>query len=412
MSNIEETLPESAISSWGGFVYQGKVALYHCLKLLTAKSFQQRIIDNFELQLDSTDDFAIYCDGKVISTHQVKAKLSQYRSEYVKAIYKAACIATDCDENTIRYFHVAKELDNFENYTSNDGKIVEFYNYGDNKYCLLSKINELIDEQIELFLDTNDFIKTKNLIIEKSTLLSELITNKVIVIHNLVHNGQKQDYAAYHNRIASSIFLELLTSPPLNRTDEIYQALLTKEKITTVIESEFYNDLDHFNEKQIESISNVFRFIYSLNDSSAIQMHTSLQPHRENNVINKDDIRDYFDVISAISHIPKLLGLPHYSKKINKYLPTALEIRDGRRRNTSFQEDLKKHIRDNATLASLLYEYNNIIAYKVSDDTIISATSEKITKINDSKDNNNHIVREFNLRVISTDKAEAELNAK
>ncbi|AWF50119.1 ABC-three component system protein [Klebsiella michiganensis] len=412
MSNIEETLPESAISSWGGFVYQGKVALYHCLKLLTAKSFQQRIIDNFELQLDSTDDFAIYCDGKVISTHQVKAKLSQYRSEYVKAIYKAACIATDCDENTIRYFHVAKELDNFENYTSNDGKIVEFYNYGDNKYCLLSKINELIDEQIELFLDTNDFIKTKNLIIEKSTLLSELITNKVIVIHNLVHNGQKQDYAAYHNRIASSIFWELLTSPPLNRTDEIYQALLTKEKITTVIESEFYNDLDHFNEKQIESISNVFRFIYSLNDSSAIQMHTSLQPHRENNVINKDDIRDYFDVISAISHIPKLLGLPHYSKKINKYLPTALEIRDGRRRNTSFQEDLKKHIRDNATLASLLYEYNNIIAYKVSDDTIISATSEKITKINDSKENNNHIVREFNLRVISTDKAEAELNAK
>ncbi|MEM7953720.1 hypothetical protein Q4R36_18965, partial [Morganella morganii] len=280
------------------------------------------------------------------------------------------------------------------------------------KYCLLSKINELIDGQIELFLDANNLIRTKNLIIEKSTLLSEFITNKVILIHNLVHKGQTQDYAAYHNRIASSIFWELLTSPPLNRTDEIYQALLTKEKITTIIETEFYNDLDHFNEKQIESISNVFRFIYSLNDSSAIQMHTSLQPHRENNVINKDDIRDYFDVISAISHIPKLLGLPHYSKKINKYLPTALEIRDGRRRNTSFQEDLKKHIRDNATLASLLYEYNNIIAYKVSDETIISATSEKITKINDSKENNNHIVREFNLRVISTDKAEAELNAK
>ena len=28
------------------------------------------------------------------------------------------------------------------------------------------------------------------------------------------------------------------------------------------------------------------------------------------------------------------------------------------------------------------------------------------------KENNNHIVREFDLRVISTDKAEAELNAK
>ncbi|WP_336369315.1 ABC-three component system protein [Rahnella perminowiae] len=412
MSNIEETLPESAISSWGGFVYQGKVALYHCLKLLTEKSFQKNIIENFELQLDSTDDFAIYCDAKVISTHQVKAKLSQYRSAYVKAIYKAACIATDCDENTIRYFHVAKKLDNFENYTSNDGKIVEFYNYGDLKYCLLSKINELIDNQIEIFLDSNDLIKTKNLIIEKSSLLSEFITNKVILIHNLVHNGQTQDFAAYHNRISSNTLLELLRSPPLHRTDEIYQALSTKEQIATIIETEFYNDLENFNEKQIKSISNVFRFIYSLNDNSAIRMHTSLQPHRENNVINRDDIRDYLDVISAISHIPKLLGLPHYSKKINKYLPTALTIRDGKRRNTSFQEDLKKHIRDNGTLASLLYEYNNIIAYDISAETIISAKSEKITTAPSNQENRNHIVKEFDLRILSVDEAEEELNAK
>ncbi|WP_328592276.1 ABC-three component system protein, partial [Yersinia alsatica] len=160
------------------------------------------------------------------------------------------------------------------------------------------------------------------------------------------------------------------------------------------------------------SISNVFRFIYSLNDSSAIKMHTSLQPHRENNVTNKDDIRDYLDVISAISHIPKLLGLPHYSKKISKYLPTALSIRDGMRRNTSFQEDLKRHIRDNGTLASLLYEYNNIIAYEISKETIISATSEKITTVPSTPANKNHIVKEFDLRILSIEEAEGELNAE
>lgn len=412
MSSTEETLPESAISSWGGFVYQGKVALYHCLKLLTEKSFQHKIVESFELQLDSTDDFAIYCDTKIISTHQVKAKLSHYRSSYVKAIYKAACIATDCDENTIRYFHVAKKLDNFENYTSSDGKIVEFYNYEGINYCLLSKINELIDNKIEKFLDVNNLIKTKNVIIEKSSLLSEFITNKVILIHNLVHNGQTQDHAAYHNRISSSELLELLKSSPLNRTDEIYQALSTKEKISTIIETEFYNDLENFSVKQIESISNVFRFIYSLNNDSAIRMHTSLQPHRENNVINKDDIRDYLDVISTISHMPKLFGLPHYSKKINKYLPTALTIRDGKRRITSFQEDLKRHIRDNSTLASLLYEYNNIIAYDISEETVISAKSEKITIAPSNQEKKNHIVKEFDLRILSVDEAEGELNAE
>lgn len=49
-------------------------------------------------------------------------------------------------------------------------------------------------------------------------------------------------------------------------------------------------------------------------------MHTSLQPHRQNNVINEDDVRDYLDVVSAISHIPNLIGLPHYSK--NKQIPS------------------------------------------------------------------------------------------
>lgn len=61
--------PHSAISTWSGFVYQGKVALYHCLKLINADD------SGFELQLDSTDDFAIYKGDKLISAYQVKAKI-------------------------------------------------------------------------------------------------------------------------------------------------------------------------------------------------------------------------------------------------------------------------------------------------------------------------------------------------
>ena len=53
--------PHSAISTWSGFVYQGKVALYHCLKLINQGD------SDFQLQLDSTDDFAIYKDNNLIS---------------------------------------------------------------------------------------------------------------------------------------------------------------------------------------------------------------------------------------------------------------------------------------------------------------------------------------------------------
>jgi len=37
--------PHSAISTWSGFVYQGKVALYHCLKLINEGD------SKFQLQL-------------------------------------------------------------------------------------------------------------------------------------------------------------------------------------------------------------------------------------------------------------------------------------------------------------------------------------------------------------------------
>lgn len=81
--------PHSAISTWSGFVYQGKVALYHCLKLINEG------YSGFELQLDSTDDFAIYKDGKLISAHQVKAKIGDYRSNYKEALEKSASLELD-----------------------------------------------------------------------------------------------------------------------------------------------------------------------------------------------------------------------------------------------------------------------------------------------------------------------------
>ncbi|WP_034689047.1 hypothetical protein [Acinetobacter sp. 263903-1] len=54
-------LPDSAISSWGGFVYQGKIALFHSIKLLMDGSFEGKEVKKFALQLDSTDDFARDC---------------------------------------------------------------------------------------------------------------------------------------------------------------------------------------------------------------------------------------------------------------------------------------------------------------------------------------------------------------
>ena len=49
---MTEELPDSAISSWGGFVYQGKIALFHSIKLLLDESFDGKEVKKFALQLD------------------------------------------------------------------------------------------------------------------------------------------------------------------------------------------------------------------------------------------------------------------------------------------------------------------------------------------------------------------------
>lgn len=87
--NTELEYPASAITTWSGFVYQGKIALYHCLKMI----YQGDV--GFELQLDSSDDFAIYKNGALISAHQVKAKIGKYRSEYIEALEKSSVIEFD-----------------------------------------------------------------------------------------------------------------------------------------------------------------------------------------------------------------------------------------------------------------------------------------------------------------------------
>lgn len=50
----EKNYPTTAVPTWSGFVYKGKIALYHCLKLINQGD------SDFELQLDSSDNLEIY----------------------------------------------------------------------------------------------------------------------------------------------------------------------------------------------------------------------------------------------------------------------------------------------------------------------------------------------------------------
>jgi len=69
LDDINSEIVHSAISTWSGFVYQGKVALYQTLKILNDVA----AANNYSLQLDSLEDFAIIHNQVIKSIHQVKA---------------------------------------------------------------------------------------------------------------------------------------------------------------------------------------------------------------------------------------------------------------------------------------------------------------------------------------------------
>ncbi|MDD4962626.1 MAG: hypothetical protein PHI11_01760 [Gallionella sp.] len=407
---MTSSFPASAISSWGGFVYQGKVALYHSIKLLCDKKFNGESVTGFDLQLDSTDDFAIYVSGIAISIHQVKAKISPYRSAFVDALIKSSKINTDCSTSTLRYFHIANPIDDASDFTNAAASKVEFYQYGDNKYCLLADIEKITKETIDSYLKKNSLPCSELLIDRKYCYLSELVTKQVVKMHALIHGGETEIKVAYTEMIASQALKEILEIDFNSVVDKEYQLQKLRLVFANTFEEYIAKNDQSFTDQQINKFGEVFRFIYSMSDSELAEVMRSLRPSNPDDQIRFDDIQNYADIVTEISSTIVLVGLPHYVKNIKRYLPTAMMLSD--KRTSSFKESLIAHIRSNQYLANILFEYNTLITGADHGDINIIGSSDKITTSpNFGTQTSNNIVREFPVSIISKKVAQGELDA-
>lgn len=406
-------LPHSAISSWGGFLYQGKIALLHSLKLIVDGVFEKKVINNFELQLDSTDDFAIYFNGVAISTHQVKAKKSENRSSYIDALEQASNVQKDCNATTKRFFHVANKLDDFSDYVNSNKKIVNFYEYDNQKFCTLFEIDVRLSKILEEYLNLNSLDATENIILEKLTLLSELISRKILFNHSKIHSGMTQNEVAYYNRINSEEIVDILNQPQMFLLDKEYVALRFKKNLCNIIENYLYLYNEDYTTDQIYILTCILKFICENKDLDHVTINDSIQPHKENYILDYDHVHDYLDIFLEFGVAPLLKDIPHYCNDlINKYLPTALKIKASKRiRADMFIAQLRENISNNPNLSNLVFEYNNLIASEIDGDLQI-LSMENIMDVEDENNNIHHIVKPYSLRVISVSMAESEINVK
>ncbi|MGL5049868.1 MAG: ABC-three component system protein [Fusobacteriaceae bacterium] len=95
-----------ATSSWSGFQYQGKVAIYYVIKLLNGLSIEE--VDNYSLEIEYLEDFSIKKSSEYVSCHQVKARTKvTTMSSYLDAILKFY------SNNAKSYLHVIKKVNDW-----------------------------------------------------------------------------------------------------------------------------------------------------------------------------------------------------------------------------------------------------------------------------------------------------------
>lgn len=221
MEDNNITRPHSAAATWSGFIYQGRVALYHCLKLI----IEDGNYENFNLQLDAVEDFSIvYRSGDeeyFKSIHQVKAvnktTYAAYRDDFTKLENKKY---ENSNDEVLAYFHLAKKLSNEEEYksieTNHTG--IEIYKYEEELHCEISDIENKIESYIKECLrkfEKNDCSESqlKSLFIQLYSLIDRTVTE--------AHRRNQEEgisiyEAAYEEEIRFSCFVDILQSDPID----------------------------------------------------------------------------------------------------------------------------------------------------------------------------------------------------
>ena len=407
MSNEEAgEYPHSAISTWSGFVYQGKVALYHCLKLINQGDTE------FELQLDSTDDFAIYKDGKLISAHQVKAKIGDYRSNYREALEKSASLELDRIAGIKRYFHISLPIDDDSDFVHSNGERVEFYSYGELKHCQLDKIEDITKSIISEIYKQRLVPIDEKLLDANYCLLSDRISSQALAIHAKIQNdGDRQRKAAYDNRIsAQNILLGITETNPYENID--FYAIELKTRLHSYLEERLNESLPGMSDASYDRARRIYDLIRLSEGSDFKTLCQLMKPSEKYSRIQNCDIRRYSDLIHTIKVDPILKRLPHYLDSEKKfYVPTALYLPDPSDKKFCASEIIAE-IKSNDDLGRLLFEFNNLIAARAEESFMIDTNYTKCFDF-DSIDNqsriDSNITKSLCISIVTRDEAEARL---
>lgn len=419
----------TAISSWSGYLYQGKIAIYHVLKLLTSNMD----ISNFSLRLDCEEDFDILNNNDVVSLHQVKGKGADTIGKYSEAFNDIKSKDTNYPKATL-YFHLAKRIRNKSIVDiERDYSPVKVYSYSKDKYnCTLDEVDSLIESLVKSYLIKNEVEVYKlevSYIIQVREKLDELIINKVVDLHHRNMLGENDlYYLAEQNPIRFDEFETVLLSNDIKdwANSQAYILFLAKYTFNKYLDIYlFENEIDIKTEKRLRKY---IEYICNMNDVEIQKFIRSLIPHKKvvlkgikdyvGASIQGDDLRHaFYEMLSSISSELYLENGNLYwiNNESNSLIPTAID-KYGKKQAINTCKDIIENIKD--TDMHIAFECQKLVTTELNTNSIFDTANntnearsdDDDTGIESYRDESKRISRWRSVSLISIENAKKELD--
>lgn len=375
-----QVLPHTAIPTWSGFIYQGRIGLYHVLRQLNLKPENE--INELVFQIDSIEDFTIMKsnpqgDAIPVSMHQVKAVKSNAYATYKEDFEQLESKWTAIGINSVEaFFHLATKNEKTKEEIEALHPNLEIYVYENSaESCALNEIDGKIKAQLVLVLQKYNIAGYNNpdMVQLLSEILEKMVSDKVIYIHSLNHAGVAIRQAAFDNKISLTSFLNAIkTDVTLLVQDEKYFEPVIKDNINRYYQ-EFCFDCDESQltddiKNKMDNYLILFNSFQSLDFRGFLQ---SIRPHKEisyrnlkeyADCLNDDEMKDaFFRILMTIKKSNNGNGIGWACSVKKQYYPTSI---------TYSNSDINKK---NASERILKTAFNTMVDVPFNSDYLITS---------------------------------------
>jgi len=330
----------SAAATWNGFIYQGKVALYHVLKLINEKDS----IEGLHLQLDSLEDFAIVKyennNPKPVTLHQVKAVKSHYYLRYKEAFEKLEKRKDDfpCEEEA--YFHLAINNEKTKADIEDLHKKLKIYDYDGSPYCKIEDLQDKIKVQANNCLTKFELthLSNKNYLETLSNELESLITENIVSIHaqNHLPNGDSINKSAYYSTISLNKFRDIIFVDLIGlQQDKNYFIKKLKIDLNRYYQEfcfEFEDEIDDKTQIKLHLYLVYFNGLNNPNFESFLQKimphrrvkFSTLQEYKDNSLLINEIKKAFLSILNGIRDSDDINNIGWIDNKNKKYYPSTI----------------------------------------------------------------------------------------